>query len=151
MSGDGGLGMLMGELLTVAMHQLPVKIVLFNNSSLDMVKLEMLVDGLPDYQTDNGSVNYAAIAQAAGLHAVRVEQPADVETGLKDVLAHPGPALVELVTDPNALSVPPHITTAEMKGFALAASKIVLTGGVGEMLTMARANVRNIPRPAMGR
>jgi pyruvate dehydrogenase (quinone) len=56
-----------------------------------------------------------------------------------------------LVTDPNALSVPPHITTEQMKGFALAASKIVLTGGVGEMLTMAQANVRNIPRPAIGR
>jgi pyruvate dehydrogenase (quinone) len=92
MSGDGGLGM----------HKLPIKIVLFNNSSLDMVKLEMLVDGLPDYQTDHTPVNYAAIAQAAGLHSVRVEHPAEVHSGLAEALAHPGPVLVELVTDPHA-------------------------------------------------
>jgi len=61
---------------------------------------------------------------------------------------HPGPALVELVTDPNALSVPPHITGEQVRGFALAASKTVLAGGVGQMLKMARANIRNIPRPA---
>ena len=149
MSGDGGLGMLMGELLTVVLHQLPVKIVVFNNSALDMVKLEMLVDGLPDYQTDHAPVNYAAIAQAAGLYSVRVEQPAEIRSALAEAFAHPGPALVDLVTDPNVLSVPSHITTAEVKGFALAATKIVLTGGVGEMLKMARANLRNIPRPAI--
>ena len=73
MSGDGGLGMLLGELLTVALHHLPVKIVTFNNSSLGMVKLEMLVDGLPDFGTDHASVDYAAIARAAGIHAIRIE------------------------------------------------------------------------------
>lgn len=151
MSGDGGLGMLMGELLTVVLHELPVKIVLFNNSALDMVKLEMLVDGLPDYQTDYAPVNYAAIAQAAGLYSVRVEQPAAIHSALAEALAHPGPALIELVTDPNVLSIPPHITTAEVKGFALAATKIVLTGGVGEILKLARANVRNIPHPTIVR
>jgi pyruvate dehydrogenase (quinone) len=148
MSGDGGLGMLMGELLTVALHQLPVKIVLFNNSALGMIKLEMMVDGLPSYETDHAPVHYAAIADAAGIHAVRVEQPGDIRAGLKDALAHPGPALVELVTDPNALSVPPHITGEQVRGFALAASKTVLAGGVGQMLKMARANIRNVPRPA---
>ncbi|MGH3764094.1 MAG: pyruvate dehydrogenase [Pseudonocardiaceae bacterium] len=151
MSGDGGLGMLMGELLTVVLHELPIKIVLFNNSALDMVKLEMLVDGLPDYQTDHAPVNYAAIAQAADLHSVRVEQPADVRSALAEAFAHPGPVLVDLVTDPNVLSIPPHLTTAEVKGFALAATKIVLTGGVGEMLRLARTNLRNIPRPTIAR
>jgi pyruvate dehydrogenase (quinone) len=121
---------------------------LFNNSALGMIKLEMMVDGLPSYETDHAPVNYAAIADAAGIHAVRVEQPADIRAGLKDALAHPGPALVELVTDPNALSVPPHITGEQVRGFALAASKTVLAGGVGQMLKMARANIRNIPRPA---
>jgi pyruvate dehydrogenase (quinone) len=151
MSGDGGLGMLLGELLTVSMHRLPVKIVVFNNSALGMIKLEMMVDGLPPYQTDNGHVDYAALARAAGLHAIRIEQPADVRDGLSDVLAHRGPALVDLVTDPNALSIPPHITAAQVKGFALAAGKLVLDGGVGRMLELARANVRNIPRPAVAR
>ena len=148
MSGDGGLGMLLGELLTVALHELPVKIVTFNNSSLGMVKLEMLVDGIPDFGTDHAAVDYAAIAAAAGIHSVRVEQPDDTRAALEDALAHPGPALVDLVTDPNALSIPPHITAAKVRGFALAATKIVLNGGVGRMLELARANARNIPRPA---
>jgi pyruvate dehydrogenase (quinone) len=148
MSGDGGLGMLLGELLTVALHQLPVKVITFNNSALGMIKLEMMVDGLPDYQTDNGSFDYAAIARAVGIHSVRVEQPADVRAGLAEALAHPGPALVDLITDPNALSIPPHITAAQVKGFALAAGKVVLDGGVGRMLQLARANARNIPPPA---
>jgi pyruvate dehydrogenase (quinone) len=151
MSGDGGLGMLLGELLTVVMHQLPVKIVTFNNSALGMIKLEMMVDGLPDYQTDNGSFDYAAIAQAAGINSIRVEQPADVRAALSEALARPGPALVDLLTDPYSLSIPPHITAAQVKGFALAAGKTVLDGGVGKMIEMARANVRNIPRPTIAR
>ena len=151
MSGDGGLGMLLGELLTVAMYQLPVNIITFNNSALGMVKLEMMVDGLPDYQTDNASFDYAAIASAAGIHGVRVEQPGDVEGALMEALAHPGPALVDLVTDPDALSIPPHITAAQVKGFALGAGKVVLDGGVGKMVELARANLRNIPRPTIVR
>ncbi len=148
MSGDGGLGMLLGELLTVALHRLPVKIVTFNNSSLGMVKLEMLVDGIPDFGTDHASVDYAAIARAAGIHAIRIEQPKDVRAGLREALAHPGPALVDLVTDPNALSMPPHVSAAQVRGFALAATKVVLSGGVGRMLEMARSNLRNIPGAA---
>jgi pyruvate dehydrogenase (quinone) len=151
MSGDGGLGMLLGELLTVSLHELPVKIVVFNNSSLGMVKLEMLVDGLPAHETDHAPVDYAALARAADIHSVRVEQPAEIRAGLEAALSHPGPALVDLVTDPNALSIPPHITAGQVKGFALAAAKTVLDGGVGRMLDLARANVRNIPRPAIAR
>jgi pyruvate dehydrogenase (quinone) len=116
-----------------------------------MVKLEMLVDGIPDYQTDHAPVDYAAIARAAGIHAIRVEQPADVRAALQEALSHPGPALVDLVTDPNAMSIPPHITGEQVKGFAVAAGKIVLNGGVGRMLDLARSNVRNIPRPSIAR
>jgi pyruvate dehydrogenase (quinone) len=149
MSGDGGLGMLLGELLTVALHQLPVKIVVFNNSALGMVKLEMLVSGFPDFETDHASVDYAAIAKAAGIHAIRIERPKDVRAGLEETLHHPGPALVDLVTDPNALSIPPHISREQVAGFALAATKIVLNGGVGRMLEMARSNLRNVPGAAL--
>ena len=149
MSGDGGLGMLLGELLTLAMYELPVKVVTFNNSALGMIKLEMMVDGLPDSQTDFAAVDYAAIAQAAGLYAVRVEDPKDVADAFREAFAHPGPALVDLVTDPNALSIPPHITAQQVKGFALSAGRIVLDGGVGKMLDLAKANVRNIPRPTL--
>jgi pyruvate dehydrogenase (quinone) len=149
MSGDGGLGMLLGELLTVVLHRLPVKIITFNNSSLGMVKLEMLVTGIPDFGTDHASVSYAAIAEAAGIHAVRIEQPKDIRAGLEDALAHPGPALVDLVTDANALSMPPHIRGEQLTGFALAATKVVLSGGVGRMLEMARSNLRSIPGAAL--
>ena len=141
--------MLLGELLTISMYQLPVKVIVFNNSALGMVKLEMLVDGLPDYQIDNGDFDYAAIAQAAGIHGIRVEEPTDVRVALGDALAHPGPALVDLATDSNALSNPPHITAAQVKGFALAAGKTVLDGGVGKMIEMARVNLRNVPRPTI--
>ncbi|MBW8482112.1 pyruvate dehydrogenase [Actinomadura parmotrematis] len=147
MSGDGGLGMLMGELLTVKLHDLPVKIVVFNNASLGMVKLEMLVDGMPDFETDHAGVDFAAIAKAAGIESVRVEKPKQVRSALEKAFAHDGPYLVELVTDPNALSIPPHITADQLKGFALAAGRTVLTGGVGKMVDLARSNLRNIPRP----
>lgn len=145
MSGDGGLGMLFGELLTVALHNLPVKIVTFNNSALGMIRLEMMVDGFPAYQTDFAPVDYAAISKAAGVWSVRVEQPADIRSALTEAFQHRGPALVDLVTDPNALSMPPHITGEEVRGFALSASKVVLAGGVGKMLELARTNLRNLP------
>jgi pyruvate dehydrogenase (quinone) len=146
-SGDGGLGMLLGELLTVRQHDLPVKIVVFNNGSLGMVKLEMLVAGLPEHGTDIARFDYAQIAHAIPIHAQRVEDPAKVPTALREVLDAPGPALLDVVTDPNALSIPPHVTAAQLKGFALATGRTVLAGGVGKMLELARANLRNIPRP----
>jgi pyruvate dehydrogenase (quinone) len=147
MSGDGGLSMLMGELLTVKLHDLPVKTIVFNNSSLGMVKLEMLVDGLPEHETDHEPVDFSKVAAAIGMHAIRIERPEDVRAGLKEALAYPGPCLVDLVTDPNALSIPPRISVDQVKGFALAAGRTVLSGGVGRMLDLAKANMRNIPRP----
>ncbi|WP_329496988.1 pyruvate dehydrogenase [Kitasatospora herbaricolor] len=147
MSGDGGLAMLLGELLTVARNRLPVKTVVFNNGALGMIKLEMLVSGYPEYAIDNGDVDYAAIARAAGIPAKRVTDPAKVREVLAEALERPGPALVDVVTDPNALSIPPHITAAQVKGFALAAGRTVLSGGVGKMIDLARSNLRNIPRP----
>ncbi|HLI00240.1 MAG TPA: pyruvate dehydrogenase [Acidimicrobiales bacterium] len=146
-SGDGGLAMLMGDLLTLPAYNLPVKVVLFNNASLGMVRLEMLVDGLPAYGTDHAAVDFSAIAHACGLFSVRVEDPAKVQDGLSRAFSHPGPALVELVTDPNAMSIPPRITGEMLRGFALAASRTVLDGGVGKMIELARSNLRNIPRP----
>lgn len=147
MSGDGGLAMLLGELLTVRIHRLPVKVVLFNNASLGLVKLEMLVGGIPDFETDHEPHDYAAIARAAGIDAIRIEDPAKVRDGLADGLSRPGPVLIDVVTDSNALSMPPNITAAQVKGFAIAASKMVVEGGVGRMVDLARSNLRNIPRP----
>jgi pyruvate dehydrogenase (quinone) len=147
MAGDGGLAMLMGELLTLRTHRLPVKVVVFNNSSLGMVKLEMLVDGYPEFGTEHEAVDFAAIARGAGLHATRVEKPDELAGAVAETLSHPGPALLDIVTDPNALSIPPTITADEVKGFALAVGRTVLEGGVGKMLELARSNLRNIPRP----
>ncbi|MFE2170866.1 pyruvate dehydrogenase [Streptomyces sp. NPDC059447] len=147
MSGDGGFSMLMGDFLTLVQYDLPVKVVLFNNSSLGMVELEMLVSGLPSYGTTNTNPDFAAIARAAGAYGVRVEKPKQLTGALKDAFRHRGPALVDVVTDPNALSIPPRINAEMVTGFALSAGKIVLDGGVGRMIQMARSNLRNVPRP----
>ncbi|MGO2719739.1 MAG: pyruvate dehydrogenase [Brachybacterium tyrofermentans] len=146
MSGDGGLGMLMGELLTVKLHDLNMKIVVFNNSSLGMVKLEMLVEGLPDYGTDHEHVDFAAIAKGVGIGSVRITDPKKLRKQLADALATPGPMLIDVVTDPDALSMPPKITAQQIRGFAQASTKIVLGGGVGKMVDMAATNIRNMPR-----
>jgi pyruvate dehydrogenase (quinone) len=146
MSGDGGLAMLLGELLTAKTHRLPVKVVVFNNSSLGMVRLEMMVAGDPPYETDHDSVDFAAIARAAGFHAIRVEKPDELRPALRSVLDYTGPALLDVVTDPNALEIPPHITAEEAAGFALSVGKTVLAGGVGSMAHLARSNLRYVRR-----
>ena len=145
-SGDGGLSMLLGELITAKMYELPIKVVVFNNSTLGMVKLEMLVNGLPDFQTDVPDTNYAEIARAIGFHAERVEDASRLEDAYREAFAAPGPALVEVITDPNALSLPPAITGGQVVGFATAMSKIVLNRGIAEAFSMATSNMRNIPR-----
>ncbi|MDX2564809.1 pyruvate dehydrogenase [Streptomyces sp. TX20-6-3] len=146
LSGDGGFSMLMGDFLTLVQYDLPVKVIVFNNSSLGMVELEMLVSGLPSFGTTNKNPDFAAIARAAGAYGVRVEKPKHLTSALKDAFRHKGPALVDVVTDPNALSIPPKISADMVTGFALSASKIVLDGGVGRMVQMARSNLRNVPR-----
>ena len=147
MSGDGGLAMLLGELLTVRRSGLPVKTIVFNNSSLGMVKLEMLVEGMPDYGTDHDDVDYAAVAAAMGMRSVRITDPKRLREQLADALAYDGPVLVDVVTDPDALSMPPEISLEQVAGFAKASVRTVLDGGVGKMIDMARANLRNVPRP----
>ncbi len=144
MSGDGGLSMLLGELLTVRQHQIPLTVVVFNNSSLGMVELEMLVEGFPSHGTDIGDVNYAQIASAAGLDSIRITKPTEVREGLARALSSGRPTLVEVITDANALSLPPHVSTHQIRGFATGAAKTVLSGGVGKMLDIARSNIRNI-------
>ena len=146
-SGDGGLSMLMGELLTVKLHQLPVKMFVFNNSSLGMVKLEMLVGGIPEHETDHESVDFSKIAEAAGIKTFRIEDPKQAPRQIKKALAYNGPALIDVVTDPNALSLPPTLTFDQLLGFSKAATRTVFGGGVGSMLSMAKSNLRNIPRP----
>jgi pyruvate dehydrogenase (quinone) len=144
-SGDGGLSMLLGELVTIAAYKLPVKVVVFNNSTLGLVKLEMFVDGYPDFGVDVPGVDYAAVATALGFFARRVDDPKNLRGALSEAFAHPGPALIDIATDPLALSLPPTITRKQIGGFGLALSKLVLNGGVGEAVQMARSNIRHVP------
>lgn len=142
-SGDGGLSMLLGDLLTARMYNLPLTVVVYNNSTLGMVKLEQLVQGFEDYGVDVPDTNYAAIATAMGFEAERVTDPKKLEKALSHALSHRGPSLVEVITDPNALSMPPEVEASQIIGFATSLSKIALNRGAGEAVAMARSNLRN--------
>jgi len=143
MSGDGGLAMLMGDLLTLTQHNLPIKVLVFDNSALGMVKLEMETAGMPDYQTDLKNPNFAKVAEAIGIMGVRIENPADLTSGLKKALQHSGPALIDVVTDPNALSIPSHADLSQAVGFALAMGKLVLSGNIDEVVATIEGNIRH--------
>ncbi|MGI8713825.1 MAG: thiamine pyrophosphate-dependent enzyme [Solirubrobacteraceae bacterium] len=118
--GDGGLTMLLGDLLTAVSHDLRVRLVVFNNGRLGMVKLEQEQGGLPEFGTVLGNVDLAAIARAAGLHAVRVEKPDDLDEAVRSVFSVPGPALLDIVTNPEEISLPPKVKPAQAWGFAIA-------------------------------
>jgi hypothetical protein len=112
--------------------------------------MEMMVAGLPPHGTTYPRTDYAAIARAVGAHGRRVEDPREVRDALREAFAHPGPALVDVVTDPDALSIPPNITRQQLTGFALSASKMVLSGGVGRMIHLARPTSATSPVPDPG-
>ena len=134
MSGDGGLAMLMGDLLTMTQYDLPIKLVVFNNSALGMIKLEMAVAGLPDYQTELKNPNFAKLAEAIGIMGVRIENPGDVSSGFKKALEQSGPALIDVVTDASAVSLPSHIEPEQVVGFGLTMGKLVLAGHIDEVV-----------------
>jgi pyruvate dehydrogenase (quinone) len=142
LSGDGGLAMLLGELLTVAQYQLPVKIVLFDNHRLGMVQLEQEAAGLPHYGVELKNPNFAALAEAVGLTGLRVEDPAEVRPALGRALESSGPVLVDVVTDPNVLSMPPKATIQQAKGFALAMTRMAFTGELDDVADTVMANWR---------
>jgi pyruvate dehydrogenase (quinone) len=142
LSGDGGLAMLLGELLTVAQYQLPVKVVVFNNHRLGMVQLEQEAAGLPHYGVDLKNPNFAVLAQAVGLTGLRVEDPAEVRPALQRALESSGPVLVDVVTDPNVLSMPPKATVEQAKGFALAMTKMAFSGELEDVTDTVMANWR---------
>ena len=144
MSGDGGFAMLMGGLLTVLQYDLPLKILIFNNSQLDLVKMEMEVAGYPDYQTDLKNPNFAKVAEAVGFLGIRIEDPADVRAGLQKMLAYPGPVVVDVITDPNALALPPHIAFDQAKGYALSMTRLMLTGRTDEVVDIVSSNIRDV-------
>lgn len=142
--GDGGLSMMLGDLATIVQYKLPIKLIVFDNRALGMVKLEMEVAGLPDWQTGMYNPDFAAIARAMGMEGVRVSDPEQVEEAIRKALAADGPVLVSIQTDPNALAMPPKIEFAQMKGFALAMAKLILAGRADEVLETAKSNIKHI-------
>ncbi len=144
LSGDGGLAMLMGDLLTLVQSKLPVKIVVFNNSSLNFVELEMKSAGFVSFATDLENPNFADVATALGIRGFRVEKSKDLSEVLREALAHDGPALIDVVTDRQELSMPPAVTAEQAKGFALYAVRTVLSGRGDELLDLAATNWRQL-------
>ena len=140
-SGDGGFGMLMGDMLSLVQHDLPVKVVVFNNSTLGMVKLEMQVVGVPDFGTDFKNFNFAKIAEAAGIRGFRVERPEELRDAVKAALAHNGPALLDVVTAPYELSMPPKIVAEQAWGFSLFLMKELILGNVKELFEELKTNI----------
>ena len=139
--GDGGLAMLMGDLLSLQQLQLPVKIVVFRNDALAFVELEMKAAGILDFGTDLHNPDFAKMAEAAGLLGLTVDAPEQVRPAIERALAHPGPALVEARVSRQELSMPPTITVQQMTGFSLFMLKAVLSGRGNEVMDLAKVNL----------
>jgi pyruvate dehydrogenase (quinone) len=144
LSGDGGLAMLFGELITLRQLKLPIKMVVFNNGSLSFVELEMKAAGLVNFGTDLDDPNFAAVARALGLHGQRVERPNDLVAALRSAFDHDGPALVEVMTARQELSIPPTITWDQLRNFTLYATRTVMSGRGDELIDLARTNERHV-------
>ena len=140
LSGDGGLAMLLGDLLTLKQLKLPVKLVVFNNSTLGFVELEMKAAGLIDYGTNLVNPNFAKLAESADVLGVRVERPEDLRPALERAIAHNGPALVEVIVSRQELSMPPTISAEQALGFSLYMIRAVINGRGDEVIDLAKTN-----------
>ncbi|MDR0533512.1 MAG: ubiquinone-dependent pyruvate dehydrogenase [Verrucomicrobiales bacterium] len=141
LSGDGGLSMLLGDMLTLQQLRLPVKIVVFNNSSYGFVELEMKAAGLLDYATQLHNPSFAKIAEATGLLGIKADKPSQVRPALEQALKHDGPALVEVIVSKQELSMPPSIEFNQMVGFSLYLMKAVLNGRSDEVIDLTKVNL----------
>ena len=144
LAGDGGLTMLMGELVTLTQMHLPVKVVVFNNSSLNFVELEMKAAGLLDFGTELDNPDFARVGDAMGVTGWRVERSKDLPGAVQEFLAHDGPAILDVVTERQELAIPPAVSLEQAKGFALFAVRTVLSGKGTELIDLARTNMRQI-------
>ncbi|WP_336486170.1 ubiquinone-dependent pyruvate dehydrogenase [Methylobacterium nigriterrae] len=141
LAGDGGFAMLMGDLLTLRQERLPLKIVVFNNGSLGFVEMEMKAAGYLETGVELENPDFAALARSAGLHGVRVEDPGELESAARDVLAHDGPALLDVVVNRQELSIPPKIDGQQVKGFSLYVLRAVMSGRGDAVLDLAKTNL----------
>jgi pyruvate dehydrogenase (quinone) len=141
LAGDGGLAMMMGDLLTLRQLNLPVKIVVFNNGALAFVEIEMKAAGILNYGTELDNPSFADIARATGMHGVRVEKPDDLENALRSAFDTAGPALIEVMVARQELSLPPKVSLSQMAGFSLWAGKSVLSGRGDDVIDLAKTNI----------
>jgi pyruvate dehydrogenase (quinone) len=141
LSGDGGFAMLMGDFLSLTQLGLPVKVILFNNGALGFIELEQKSTGFPPVGTELRNPNFAAMAEAAGVRGIRLENPNDVEAGIGAALAHDGPVLVDAVVNRTELAMPPAVTLEMAKGFTLYMVKAVMNGRADELLDLAEDNL----------
>jgi len=138
--GDGGFSMLMGDFLSLVQLKLPVKIIVFNNSVLGFVAMEMKAGGYLTDGTELHNPNFAAIAEACGVKAFRVEKASDLDSALQQALAHDGPALVDVVTAKEELAMPPQIKIEQAKGFSLYMLRAIINGRGDEVVELAKTN-----------
>ncbi len=141
LSGDGGFTMLMGDLLTLTQMELPVKVVVFHNAKLSFVDLEQKVAGYLPTGVDLKNPDFARMAQAIGILGIRVEDPADLEQAVSRALAHQGPVLLDVLTNPQELAMPPKTTFEQAYGFSLFMLKAVLSGRGSEIVELAKTNI----------
>ncbi len=144
LSGDGGLAMMLGELITLRQQHLPVKVVVFNNGALSFVELEMKAAGVVTYGTDLDNPDFAGMARAAGLFGIRVDKAGELEGALKEAFGHDGPALIDVRTARHELEIPPKLTYGEIKGFTLYATRTILSGGGEELIELAKTNLHDL-------
>jgi pyruvate dehydrogenase (quinone) len=145
LSGDGGLAMLMGDLLSLRQLELPVKVIVFRNDALAFVELEMKAAGILDFATDLHNPDFAKVAEAAGLLGLTAETPDQVRPMIARALQHDGPALVEVLVHRQELSMPPTITLEQMTGFSLFMLKAVFSGRGDEIVDLAKVNLFRAP------
>lgn len=141
LSGDGGFSMLMGDFLSLKQLKLPIKVIVFNNSSLSFVELEMKAAGFLTHATELVETDFSKLAEAVGILGLRAERPEQVKTMLIQALEHEGPALVDVAVNRQELAVPPSINLTQIKGFTLYMIKAVLNGKGDEVVDLAKTNL----------
>jgi pyruvate dehydrogenase (quinone) len=141
LSGDGGFTMLMGDFLSLAQLGLPVKVVVFNNGALGFIELEQKSTGFLPFGTEFKNPNFAAMAEAAGIRGIRLEDSSEVEGGVAAALGHDGPVLIDAVVNRTELAMPPAVTLEMAKGFTLYMVKAVMSGRGDELIDLVRTNL----------
>ncbi|WP_313359877.1 ubiquinone-dependent pyruvate dehydrogenase [Mixta calida] len=140
MCGDGGFSMLMGDFISVAQLKLPVKLVVFNNSVLGFVAMEMKAGGYLTDGTDLQNPDFAAIAAACGVKGIRVEKASDLDGAIQEAFAHDGPVLLDVITAKEELAMPPQIKMEQAKGFSLYMLRAIINGRGDEVVELAKTN-----------